>query len=208
MAKEKGILATPNLKLSGRTLTQRAVEHVKERYRSDEVSCVIPGMKDSVSAKMEEKRIQVQKCLILCYLREAYKSFKTKHTEVRVGLSKFADLHPKECVLAGASGTHAVCLYCASECQVDVDRCQAMTLEDIPVKSYKHSLAQMSSNNSLPECYMGECEQCPQRSTFKEQLNALMEREMVDEVQYKQWVSTDRSTLETMVKKTMTCVTN
>ena len=37
---------------------------------------------------------------------------------------------------------------------------------------------------------------------FKEQLNSLMEREMVDEVQYKQWVSTNRVTLETMVKKT------
>ena len=37
---------------------------------------------------------------------------------------------------------------------------------------------------------------------FKEQLNSLMEIEMVDEVQYKQWVSTDTVTLETMVKKT------
>ena len=34
----------------------------------------------------------------------------------------------------------------------------------------------------LPECHMGEFAQCPKRSTFKEQLNALMEREMVDEV--------------------------
>ena len=109
LAKEKGILATPNPKLSGRTLTQRGVEQVKDWYRSDEVSCVMPGMKDFVSVKME-KRIQIQKRFILCNLREAYESFKTKHTEVRVGFSKFADLRPKECVLAEAGGTHAVCV--------------------------------------------------------------------------------------------------
>ena len=83
-----------------------------------------------------------------------------------------------------------------------------MTLEDIPLKSYKHGLAQMTCNPSLPKCHMRECAQCPKRPTFKEQLNALMEREMVDEVHYKQWVLTERSTLEAMVKKTITCVTN
>ena len=106
----------------------RAVEHVKEWYRSDEVSRMMPGMKDFVSEKME-KRIKIHKHLILCNLREAHESFKTKHTEVRVGFSKFADLHLKECVLVGASGTHAVCVYCASECQVDVDRCQALSCD-------------------------------------------------------------------------------
>ena len=40
LAKEKGILANP--KLSGRIQTQRAVEQVKEWYRSDEVSRVMP----------------------------------------------------------------------------------------------------------------------------------------------------------------------
>ena len=29
---------------------------------------------------------------------------------MKIGLSKFAELRPKECVLAGASGTHNVCV--------------------------------------------------------------------------------------------------
>ena len=29
---------------------------------------------------------------------------------IKVGFSKFADFHPKHCVLAGASGTHSVCV--------------------------------------------------------------------------------------------------
>ena len=185
LAKEKGILATSNPKLSGRTLTQIAVEQVKEWYRSDEVSRVMPGMKDFVSEKMEEKRIQIQKRLILCNLREAYESFKTKHTEVQVGFSKFADLRPKEHILAGANNTHALCgctVYQNVKLMwIGAKLCRT-TLEAIPQMYYKHGLAQMTCNPSIPECHMGECAQYPKRSTFKEQLNALMEKEMVDEV--------------------------
>ena len=47
---------------------------------------------------------------MLCNLREAYKQFKKQHPDVKVGFSKFAELRPKECVLAGATGTHSVCV--------------------------------------------------------------------------------------------------
>ena len=49
-----------------------------------------------------------QKRLVLCNLKEVYKQFKTLHPETKVGLSKFCELRPRECVLAGASGTHSV----------------------------------------------------------------------------------------------------
>ena len=79
LIREKGILATPNPKISARTLSDQTVELVKEWYRSDEISCVMPGMKDVISVKIEYKRMQVQKRLIVCNLREADASFKTKH---------------------------------------------------------------------------------------------------------------------------------
>ena len=47
---------------------------------------------------------------MLCNLKEAYQQFRTEFPEVNVGFSKFAELRPKECVLAGASGTHCVCV--------------------------------------------------------------------------------------------------
>ena len=79
LAREKGILATPNPKTSGRTLSDQTVELVKEWYRSDEISRVMPGMKDFVSVKIGDTRMHIQKRLILCNLREVYASFKTKH---------------------------------------------------------------------------------------------------------------------------------
>ena len=45
-----------------------------------------------------------QKRLILCNLKEAYTHFKTVHPVVKVGFSTFAELQPKECVLAGQVG--------------------------------------------------------------------------------------------------------
>ena len=43
-------------------------------------------------------------------LREVYHEFKGQFPAQKVGFSKFADLRPKHCVLAGASGTHSVCV--------------------------------------------------------------------------------------------------
>ncbi|KAL5484241.1 hypothetical protein EMCRGX_G020703 [Ephydatia muelleri] len=45
-----------------------------------------------------------QKRLVLCNLTEAYRQC---IPDIKVGFSKFAELRPKECVLAGATGTHS-----------------------------------------------------------------------------------------------------
>ena len=58
----------------------------------------------------EGKRVSRQKRLLLCNLKEAYHHFKSLHPDIRVGFSTFATLRPKECILAGASGTHSVCV--------------------------------------------------------------------------------------------------
>ena len=43
-------------------------------------------------------------------LKEMYQLFKEKYPDKRIGFSKFADVRPKHCVLAGASGTYSVCV--------------------------------------------------------------------------------------------------
>ena len=39
-----------------------------------------------------------------------YNKFKTQHPDTKIGFTKFSILRPKECVLAGASDTHTVCV--------------------------------------------------------------------------------------------------
>ncbi len=48
-----------------------------------------------------------QKRLVLGNLKEVYRAFKEND---KVGFSKFAELRPRHCILAGASVTHPVCV--------------------------------------------------------------------------------------------------
>ena len=109
LVKQKGILSTPNPK-PGHTLPVETTDLVQSFYESDEVSRTMPGSKDFVSVRQSEGQTHVQKRLVLSNLKEIYQLFKENFPDKAIGFSKFAELHPKHCVLAGASGTHAVCV--------------------------------------------------------------------------------------------------
>ena len=79
----------------------------------------MPGKKDFVSTTVEVKHVHIQKRLVLNNLREVYHEFKEKFPARKVGFSKFAELWPKHCVLAGASGTRSVCVHNTSKCKID-----------------------------------------------------------------------------------------
>ena len=72
--------------------------------------------------------------------------------------------------------------------------------DDVPLKEYGHCLAKIICNPPQPDCYFQTCSSCPGISDLKEHLYALMDENIIDAVQYKQWVSTDRSALETIIK--------
>lgn len=72
-------------------------------------SRLMPGMKDVVSVKSEDGRCLMQKRLLLLDLRGLFLAFKENNPDLQVGFSKFAQLRPRQCILAGSSGTHSVC---------------------------------------------------------------------------------------------------
>ena len=84
------------------------------------------GRKDFVSVKQGEQRLHIQKRLVLSNLREAYQLFKDRFPTETVEFSKFADLRPRHCILAGASGIHSVCLHHPSERETDDAECEAI----------------------------------------------------------------------------------
>ena len=106
---KKGIMSTPNPK-PGRTLSQRSVDLVTTFYENDENSRLMPGKKDCISVRKTEGRVNIQKRLVLSNLKELYCLFKDRHPGKKVGFSKCAELRPRHCVLAGASGTQSVCV--------------------------------------------------------------------------------------------------
>ena len=153
----------------------------------------MPGKKDFVSVKQGGKRLHVQKRLVLSNLREVYCEFKRQFSDHKIGFSKFAELRPKHCILAGASGTHSVCV-CTIHQNVKLMMVQ-MQLSDLP--TYHHCLVRIMCNPPLPRCYLGECDACPGVTKLRDDLIALLEETDLDQIVYQQWTSTDRSTLET-----------
>lgn len=200
LVQEKGILATPDPK-PGHSLAPNTVELVHGFYNSDEVSRVMPGMKDFVSVKENGQRVHKQKRLILSNLKECYQFFKEKFPTEKVGFSKFAELRPKQCVLAGASGTHSVCV-CTIHQNVKLMILAAKlpnltAHKSLLLQTYHHCLAHIVCNPAQPMCYFGNCNSCPGTSKLYTYLLNLLDENMIENVTFKQWVSVDRSTLET-----------
>src|SRR6202020_2644935 len=88
---------------------------------NDEVSRLCTGKKEYVSLKIDGLRLQKQKRLLLGNLKEIYILFKSKYKSLTpaladsemkspISFSKFCELRPKWCVMAGASGSHSVCV--------------------------------------------------------------------------------------------------
>ena len=165
----KGILAAPNPR-SGKTLSDDTMQLVKLFYLNDTVSRVMPGKKDCVSIVVDGEKEAVQKRLLLCNLSEAYKQFQSDHPDVKIGLTKFTELRPKNVVLAGASGTHNVCVCVlhqnmklmleGSKLPLNQSFRNLFGFGDNEALTYKHLLAIMSCNPPLPECLLGECSVC------------------------------------------------
>ena len=100
-----------NTESDARCLSVATEDLIVAFCHSDDISRIMPGKKDFVSVLTAEgKREHCQKRLLLCNLKELYEQFKTLNPGTEVGFSTFAMLRPRECILAGSSGTHSVCV--------------------------------------------------------------------------------------------------
>lgn len=205
---EKGILSSPDPK-PGRPLSNETALLIDAFYCSDDISRQMPGKKDyvSIGRDTEGKPIHLQKRLILGNLREIYKHFKDTYPSVNIGFSKFAELRPKNCVIAGSSGTHCVCV-CTLHQNIKLMIIGA-NLQKIKLKeneksldSYKSCISKIVCNPPNKDCYLNKCDNCPKINSFKDALQEALEEEMIENITYKQWMSVDRCSFETITKQT------
>lgn len=198
LVEDKGILSTPNQK-AGRTLPASVVDNVRAFYCSDSTSRLMPGMKDYVSVNVDGQRQKIQKRLVLCNLKEAFEQFKETFPEHKIGFSKFAELRPKECVLAGASGTHAVCV-CTIHQNIKL-MFQGAKLETMcKGYTYRNCLAEIQCNPSRVQCFLGRCNECPGIESVRSRIELYFDERMTDRIEFKKWTTTDRATLETKIQ--------
>ncbi|XP_034249688.1 uncharacterized protein LOC117650392 [Thrips palmi] len=197
----QGILPVPVPK-KGRPLPEETVKAIQSFYEDDEhASRVMPGKKDFVCVLENGVGIQKQKRLVLCNLKELHVLFE-KHTGIKVSFSTFAKHRPKHCVLAGAAGTHTVCVckyhqnFKLMNDAIDMKEC------DEKFCSYKDVMASVLCDPPTADCYLNACcPKCPGFQPLQKKMLEYLDANFIDTLTYDQWTSTDRCDLETLLKK-------
>jgi len=202
IAKDKGILQDPNPK-SHPSLEEEVIKTIINFYQSDEYSQLMPGQKDYISVKVDGQRMQMQKRLVLNNLKELYNLFKNNYPNLKCSFSKFASLRPKHCVLAGSSGTHSVCVCPIHEnvnLLIEGANLKSITADSQQqIKTYHDCLARMVCDIQSTNCILGLCDKCPGVTNIIEQLKNNFEEKLIDNITYKQWVTTERTSLQTLI---------
>jgi len=198
----KGVLSSPDPK-PGRPLDIETTLLVKEFYNDDEVSRIMPGKSDVVSVREGTSKILVQKRLILSNLNEIYQQFKVKYHGKKIGFSKFCELRPSNCIVAGANGTHSVCVCLIHQnvkLMMNGAHFEKIELQPGYLKTYNMCLSKIICNPARIECYMNDCSECPGVSKLRDTLVTHFEESFVEDITYKQWLTVDRCMMQTIVK--------
>lgn len=191
------------VKKTWQSLSETDLSKVTLFYYSDEISRLLPGIKDCVSVKddMTGKRILKQKRLVLCNLREAYILFKELHQDLKLGFTKFTELRPKECILADHCGSHNVCV-CKVHQNFKLMFQQALKSisQDFSISSYHELLNEMLCEHPTLSCHLLQCKKCPGFSNISIELTELFRKHSIENVSYQQWTNTDHCSVETITQ--------
>lgn len=167
----RSVLSLNNQK-NGRKLSDEIKNLVREFYENDNNSRYLPGITDCLSIiQPDGKRKLVQKRLVLCNLKELHKAFRFQYSNLKIGFSKFCDLRPKHCVIAGATGTHSVCVCVYHQnvkLMIDGSKIPLLTKNrDIKLLNYKDLIKIIMCENPVKSCYFNTCKECKGTQVLK-----------------------------------------
>lgn len=131
--------------------------------------------------------------MLLLTINEAYAIFKETYPEIRIGVSKFAQLRPKECTLiTDKKGAHATCI-CIYHQNVKImfNALKAKNCFDANVVTYKHLLQKIVCENPKEDCFPQNCEECPGTQHVEEALAAKLYDNFMEEIKIRQWISNE-----------------
>lgn len=160
-------------------------------YCDDENSRSCPGKNEFIKVTENGEKIEKQRRLLMCNLDEAFALFKEKYPEIKIGFSKFAELRPKECVLAlDKHGTHSVCVCVYHQnVQLIFEPLHRMKIFDENIRTYEDILKRMVCSTGNTACQLNECSECPGVGEMKNNWAERLEAQHIDEVKFKQWIT-------------------
>ena len=92
-------------------MSQKLKMEIADFWEMDENSRMCPGMKETVTFRDRDgKSEKHQKRLVLTNLKELYAAWSESHLIRKLDFLYLPTCHQSGCVLAGAYGTHSVCV--------------------------------------------------------------------------------------------------
>lgn len=181
-----GVLAEP-LPRKGKPMAEEVKTNIRNFYEEHAITYCLPGKKDVI--KGHQKRI------VLVNLREAYEAWKSSNPTMRAGFSTFASLRPAWCVLAGAPGTHSVCV-CLYHQNLKL-MLQAIGFRE----SYTELVRLLVCDIGKEECMLSRCARCPGVGDARQHLEdqELLSSEFWDSITFQQWFTGHHISLQTCV---------
>ncbi|KAJ8685943.1 hypothetical protein QAD02_021736 [Eretmocerus hayati] len=199
LVSDRGILSWPDKK-RGRTLSPDVVDAVKAYYNRDDNSRLMPGMNDYISVKNSDgKREHVQERLLLCNMNELYSQFVQEYSDKKIGISKFTQLRPKHCVIAGSSGTHVVyvCVHHENDKLMldSINIGSLMKNSQMKLNNYQDCLQRIVCPNPSPECFLLDCLNCSNPRPMRNFLLDKFEENDISVIKFETWTHTDRCSI-------------
>lgn len=155
----------------------------------------MPGAKDCISVSENGVRDLKQKRLLSDNVDKLYDKFLLSNPGIKISLSKFTKLRPKECIVVGKSGTHNVCV-CKTHENVRLKMFglkQNLKHKGVSFEiSFEDCLKEIVCLNSVPDCFFLKCNECLGTEEMSKKFKAILEDNDVTEINFTQWMSTDR----------------
>ncbi|KAJ8666163.1 hypothetical protein QAD02_007825 [Eretmocerus hayati] len=155
------------------------------------------------------RRKLIQRKLILCNLEDLSETHKIEYPEIEISSWKFCELCPKQCILAGSSGTHTVCVCVIHEnVNLMLEGCsfkklfkdssflnrEDVTVNDIPRK--------MICSNPKMACYEQKCNECPPMTEIHQHFTQIFEMNGIHGVNFWMRATTDCYTISNVSQDT------
>ena len=186
-----------------RTIQKKVVEF----YLQSDISRTFPGKKDTISVKIGNQRENIQKQLLLYNLSDIHKKFIDAYPAHQVQLTTFSSLRPKQCVFAGDSSAHNVCV-CHYHENVNflIERLrQYPSFGEFEIEKGTEQLFQKLMELAKCEipseaCELQSCNDCDARRMITYVADKL-DADNVTEINYKTWVTTPTFNLMAVVNE-------
>lgn len=196
---EKGIMSIPDKKSYRNSSGDETLALIQKFFTSDDISRACPGKRDYVITTSRAEKVYLQRRLIMCNLKEAYALFKEEYPTLKIGFSFFASHRPKECILAGSSGTHTVCVCIYHQnVKLMVKALQDKKLLPINMSSYHDFFKKILCASPREQCWLKTCVECPGVEDLQLELVTMLSDRHLESLQVKQWRQADRCVMDSL----------